>query len=177
MVMSVLAAHPGANLICNGIKDAEYMELVRVYSGVERSVIGVEWSEVLDCVFGLCVLGCVAWIGLGAVCAVSTVLCLDAGLALRPASPLRLEKPHRHSKTTASRAPPPCPKHDQNHQVLHCRELGINALVVMEQYAELDTLLAVARRLGVRPGIGVRAKLTTQHRGHWGSTSGALATG
>jgi hypothetical protein len=28
MVMSILAAHPGANLICNGIKDAEYMELV-----------------------------------------------------------------------------------------------------------------------------------------------------
>lgn len=32
MVMSILAAHPGANLICNGIKDAEYMELVRSIS-------------------------------------------------------------------------------------------------------------------------------------------------
>lgn len=28
-------------------------------------------------------------------------------------------------------------------QVLHCRELGINAMVVMEQYSELDTLLQV----------------------------------
>lgn len=28
MVMSILGAHPGANLICNGIKDTEYMELV-----------------------------------------------------------------------------------------------------------------------------------------------------
>ena len=28
MVMSILASHPGANLVCNGIKDAEYMELV-----------------------------------------------------------------------------------------------------------------------------------------------------
>ncbi|KAI8463251.1 MAG: arginine decarboxylase [Monoraphidium minutum] len=86
MVMAVLADSPGANLICNGYKDAEYMEMV-----------------------------------------------------------------------------------------LHCRELGINAMVVMEQYSELGTLLDCAKRLGVRPGIGIRAKLTTQHRGHWGSTSGDKA--
>ncbi|GBF89380.1 arginine decarboxylase [Raphidocelis subcapitata] len=86
MVMSVLAPHPGSILVCNGIKDAEYMELV-----------------------------------------------------------------------------------------LHCRELGINAFVVLEQYGELATLLAVSERLGVRPAIGLRAKLTTQHKGHWGSTSGDKA--
>ncbi|KIZ00017.1 arginine decarboxylase [Monoraphidium neglectum] len=86
MVMSVLADVPGANLICNGYKDTEYMEMV-----------------------------------------------------------------------------------------LHCRELGINALVVMEQYAELGMLLDASARLGVKPGIGIRAKLTTQHRGHWGSTSGDKA--
>jgi len=57
-------------------------------------------------------------------------------------------------------------------QVLHCRELGINAMVVMEQYSELDMLLSVSKRLGVRPAIGIRAKLTTRHNGHWGSTSG-----
>ncbi len=57
-------------------------------------------------------------------------------------------------------------------QVLHCRELGINAIVVMEQYSELEMLLNEARRLGVRPAIGIRAKLTTRHNGHWGSTSG-----
>lgn len=60
-------------------------------------------------------------------------------------------------------------------QVLHCRELGMNAMVVMEQYSELDLLLAAARRLGVRPSIGIRAKLTTRHNGHWGSTSGDKA--
>jgi arginine decarboxylase len=59
--------------------------------------------------------------------------------------------------------------------VLHSRQLGIDALVVMEQYSELDTLLSVAAETGVRPAIGVRAKLTTQHKGHWGSTSGARA--
>ncbi|PRW33729.1 arginine decarboxylase [Chlorella sorokiniana] len=59
--------------------------------------------------------------------------------------------------------------------VLHCRELGMNAMVVMEQYSELDLLLSAARRLGVRPSIGIRAKLTTRHAGHWGSTSGDKA--
>lgn len=33
MVMSVLAGQPGCNLICNGYKDAEYMELVTGGSG------------------------------------------------------------------------------------------------------------------------------------------------
>lgn len=51
----------------------------------------------------------------------------------------------------------------------------MNAMVVMEQYSELDLLLAAARRLGVRPSIGIRAKLTTRHNGHWGSTSGDKA--
>lgn len=86
MVMSVLAPHPGTNLVCNGYKDIEYMELV-----------------------------------------------------------------------------------------LHCRELGINAIVVMEQFAELDMVLETGQRLGVRPVLGVRAKLSTQHSGHWGSTSGDKA--
>ncbi|GAB4817650.1 hypothetical protein N2152v2_004696 [Parachlorella kessleri] len=86
MVMSLLADHPGSNLVCNGYKDEEYMELV-----------------------------------------------------------------------------------------LHARELGINAMVVMEQFSELGMVLSVAKRLGVRPAIGIRAKLNTQHRGHWGSTSGDRA--
>ncbi len=32
--------------------------------------------------------------------------------------------------------------------MLHCRELGMNAMVVLEQYSELDLLLSVSRRLG-----------------------------
>ena len=41
--------------------------------------------------------------------------------------------------------------------------------------SELDLLLSAARRLGVRPSIGIRAKLSTRHGGHWGSTSGDKA--
>ena len=51
----------------------------------------------------------------------------------------------------------------------------MNAMVVMEQYSELGMLLGVARRLGVQPSLGIRAKLTTRHNGHWGSTSGDKA--
>lgn len=45
-------------------------------------------------------------------------------------------------------------------------------MVVMEQYSELEMLLEVSQHMGVRPAIGIRAKLNTQHAGHWGSTSG-----
>ena len=50
-------------------------------------------------------------------------------------------------------------------QVLHGRHLGINCIVILEQYAELATLLEAAARLGVQPAIGVRARLSTHHAG------------
>jgi arginine decarboxylase-like protein len=40
---------------------------------------------------------------------------------------------------------------------------------------ELEMLLRIARAAGVRPLVGVRAKLSTRHEGHWGSTSGEKA--
>ena len=83
----------------------------------------------------------------------------------------RLGTHHRQHLTCTSSACCPSP----SPQVLHCRELGMNAMVVMEQYSELELLLGAARRLGVRPSIGIRAKLTTRHNGHWGSTSGDRA--
>ena len=58
-------------------------------------------------------------------------------------------------------------------QALRCRQLGINTMIVLEQFSELATLLAVSKQLGIRPVIGVRAKLHTRNNvGHWGSTSG-----
>ena len=62
-------------------------------------------------------------------------------------------------------------------QALRSRQLGINTMVVLEQFSELDTLLTVSKRLGIRPVIGVRAKLHTRNNvGHWGSTSGMTAS-
>ncbi|EIE21904.1 arginine decarboxylase [Coccomyxa subellipsoidea C-169] len=59
--------------------------------------------------------------------------------------------------------------------VVQCWRLGIEAVVVLEQFKELGVLLRVAQRMGVRPVLGVRAKLSTRHEGHWGSTSGEKA--
>lgn len=35
MVMSILGSCPGSTLICNGYKDAEYMELVRLADALQ----------------------------------------------------------------------------------------------------------------------------------------------
>ena len=60
-------------------------------------------------------------------------------------------------------------------QILRSRQLGINAIIILEQIHELETLLIVSKQLGVEPVIGVRARLTTRHGGHWGTTSGDRA--
>ncbi|XP_077246472.1 arginine decarboxylase-like [Tasmannia lanceolata] len=55
---------------------------------------------------------------------------------------------------------------------LMAKKLDLNTVIVLEQEEELDTVISVSRRLGVRPVIGLRAKLRTKHSGHFGSTSG-----
>ncbi|XP_031474843.1 arginine decarboxylase [Nymphaea colorata] len=55
---------------------------------------------------------------------------------------------------------------------LMARRLGLNTVIVLEQEEELDLVIEVSRRIGVRPVIGLRAKLRTKHSGHFGSTSG-----
>jgi arginine decarboxylase len=59
--------------------------------------------------------------------------------------------------------------------VLRARQLGINAIVVLEQASELDLILKASTNVGVPPVIGIRAKLSTRHEGHWGPTSGDKA--
>jgi hypothetical protein len=51
-------------------------------------------------------------------------------------------------------------------QVIRCRQLGINAIVVLEQFQELEVLLEAVALLGLpeAPSIGVRARLHTRHR-------------
>ncbi|KAJ6821822.1 putative arginine decarboxylase 1 [Iris pallida] len=52
------------------------------------------------------------------------------------------------------------------------RSLDLNTVIVLEQEEELDVVIETSKRLGVRPVIGLRAKLRTKHSGHFGSTSG-----
>ncbi|XP_059647568.1 arginine decarboxylase-like [Cornus florida] len=55
---------------------------------------------------------------------------------------------------------------------LVARKLLLNTVIVLEQEEELDLVIDLSQKLGVRPLIGVRAKLRTKHSGHFGSTSG-----
>ncbi|MFA6093894.1 MAG: biosynthetic arginine decarboxylase [Elusimicrobiota bacterium] len=51
-------------------------------------------------------------------------------------------------------------------------KLGKKVIVVIEKLAEIDLLLAASREMGVRPIIGLRAKLQTESTGKWKTSSG-----
>jgi arginine decarboxylase len=55
---------------------------------------------------------------------------------------------------------------------LLAQKLGRYPIVVIDRYRELDMLIEVSRRLGIRPHIGVRAKLTTKGAGKWMESTG-----
>jgi arginine decarboxylase len=52
------------------------------------------------------------------------------------------------------------------------QKLGHEVLIVVEKIAEVDTILRVARDMGVEPTIGVRIKLSTTGAGRWSETAG-----
>ena len=55
---------------------------------------------------------------------------------------------------------------------LVARRIGLNTVIVLEQVEELDIVIQLSKHLKICPVIGVRAKLSTKHAGHWGETSG-----
>ncbi len=48
-------------------------------------------------------------------------------------------------------------------QALRARLLGIDTIIVLEQIEELPLALEASKRLGIRPALGVRARLATHH--------------
>ncbi|MBD2185169.1 biosynthetic arginine decarboxylase [Planktothrix sp. FACHB-1355] len=55
------------------------------------------------------------------------------------------------------------------------QRLGQTPIVVLEQVEEVDLVINAAKQLGIKPIVGVRAKLSTQGMGRWGSSSGDRA--
>ncbi|MES1025699.1 biosynthetic arginine decarboxylase [Gloeocapsa sp. BRSZ] len=53
--------------------------------------------------------------------------------------------------------------------------LGQTPIIVLEQIEEVDLAINASRQLGIRPILGVRAKLSTQGMGRWGTSSGDRA--
>src|SRR5690606_13040042 len=55
---------------------------------------------------------------------------------------------------------------------LMASKLGLHVILVVEQFSEIQLLASVAERTGVRPSIGVRARLSARGAGHWEASGG-----
>jgi arginine decarboxylase len=55
---------------------------------------------------------------------------------------------------------------------LLAQKLGRRVFITMDRLAELETVIASSRELGIRPLIGVRARLTTKGAGKWVESTG-----
>ncbi|MCA9794904.1 MAG: biosynthetic arginine decarboxylase, partial [Candidatus Eremiobacteraeota bacterium] len=55
------------------------------------------------------------------------------------------------------------------------QRLGQHPIIVLEQLGEVDMVIATARKLGLKPHLGVRAKLMTKGEGRWGISTGDRA--
>ncbi|MEA5582585.1 biosynthetic arginine decarboxylase [Nodularia harveyana UHCC-0300] len=55
------------------------------------------------------------------------------------------------------------------------QRLGQTSIIVLEQVEEVDLVIAAHRQLGIKPIVGVRAKLSTQGMGRWGTSTGDRA--
>ncbi len=53
------------------------------------------------------------------------------------------------------------------------QKLGRKTIIVVDRMAELEMIVTAAKKLGIRPKIGLRAKLYTPGAGRWAETSGA----
>ena len=55
---------------------------------------------------------------------------------------------------------------------LYASKLGRTVIMVVEKMSELALIRAVAERTGIKPRIGMRAKLATRGSGHWEASGG-----
>lgn len=55
---------------------------------------------------------------------------------------------------------------------LYAQWLGLRPYIVMDRFAELELVIQASKKVGVRPHIGMRAKLATKGSGRWKSSTG-----
>ena len=55
---------------------------------------------------------------------------------------------------------------------LHAQRLGLTPYIVLDRFDELDLVLRTAENMGIRPHIGLRAKLQARGSGRWAESSG-----
>lgn len=52
------------------------------------------------------------------------------------------------------------------------QKLGLNVYIVLEMPNELEAILKLAQKMGVRPNLGVRVRLSAKGSGHWSESAG-----
>jgi arginine decarboxylase len=55
---------------------------------------------------------------------------------------------------------------------LMCSKLGRKVIIVVEKFSELDLIATTAKKMGVRPRIGIRVKLAAKGSGRWEASGG-----
>ncbi len=55
---------------------------------------------------------------------------------------------------------------------LMCSKLGRKVIIVVEKFSELDLIERTAKKIGVRPRIGMRVKLASKGSGRWEASGG-----
>lgn len=98
---------------------------------------------------------------------------LEAGSKPELMIAIAMLEPHLHQETLLI-----CNGYKDRHYIetaLLATQLGHRAIIVVEQPEELDLALEASQVLGIRPLLGVRAKLASRGIGRWGSSSGDRA--
>lgn len=65
--------------------------------------------------------------------------------------------------------------HDYIRLALLGRKLGKKIILVVEQLSEIDNIIAISQETGVKPIIGLRAKLVARGEGKWATSTGDSA--
>jgi arginine decarboxylase len=52
------------------------------------------------------------------------------------------------------------------------KKMGLHTIIVIDRFEELETVIEVSKRLGLRPHLGVRAKLASRGAGKWQESGG-----
>jgi arginine decarboxylase len=55
---------------------------------------------------------------------------------------------------------------------LMCSKLGRKVMIVVEKFSELELIASTAKKIGVRPRIGIRIKLASKGSGRWEGSGG-----
>jgi arginine decarboxylase len=55
---------------------------------------------------------------------------------------------------------------------LQAQKMGLQVIMVLEMPSELELILQRSKKLGIKPQLGVRIRLSTESVGHWSSSGG-----